>query len=171
MLVVGLYVAAACVLFPVTVLIFLTVLIFNPLAATIYAVTGVVSSGLVGWFIGSLLGKTFVAQFTGSRGKRAYDIIAQRGVIAVAILRHIPVAPFTVMNIIIGSAGISMTQFSLGTALGMAPGIAVLSMFQYGLKELFKSGDPVLAAAAGTLVLCSLFIAWLLQRIWRRRRS
>ena len=39
----------------------------------------------------------------------------------------VPIAPFTVVNLVAGASGISMFDFFVGTLLGMLPGLILIS--------------------------------------------
>jgi phospholipase D1/2 len=45
------------------------------------------------------------------------------------VIRLLPVAPFSIVNAVIGASHIRLRDFLLGTALGMAPGVAVTVIF------------------------------------------
>ena len=46
-----------------------------------------------------------------------------------AVVRNLPVAPFTIVNMVAGASHIKLGDFLLGTALGMAPGIVAIMVF------------------------------------------
>jgi hypothetical protein len=57
---------------------------------------------------------------------------ARRGVFAVVAIRFLPVAPFTMVNIVLGAARIKLWHFVLGTAIGLTPGFLARSLRQLG---------------------------------------
>ena len=59
----------------------------------------------------------------------------------------IPIAPFSIVNLVAGSTQISFRQFLLGTALGMTPGILFLSAILNGLEETLRG--PTLFSFVG----------------------
>jgi len=65
---------------------------------------------------------------TGERARRAFAAFGNTGVLAMAGVRLVPVAPFTVVNLAAGLCGVPLRSFLLGTLIGLAPGIAVLSL-------------------------------------------
>jgi len=48
--------------------------------------------------------------------------MAKQGILTVAMIRNIPVAPFTIVNLIAGASHIRLKDYLIGTALGMLPG-------------------------------------------------
>jgi SNARE associated Golgi protein len=63
----------------------------------------------------------------GPRLSRIRNSLARRGVLAVATVRMVPLAPFTLVNVVAGASQIRLTDYLAGTALGMAPGLIALS--------------------------------------------
>jgi phospholipase D1/2 len=43
------------------------------------------------------------------------------------MIRMVPVAPFSVVNVLAGASRLRLTDFLIGTALGMAPGIIAMA--------------------------------------------
>jgi uncharacterized membrane protein YdjX (TVP38/TMEM64 family) len=55
--------------------------------------------------------------------------LARKGTMAIAIVRLLPIAPFSVVNAVAGASHIRPREFLLGTALGMLPGIVAIVVF------------------------------------------
>ena len=58
------------------------------------------------------------------------EVIAarERGVLTIITLRIVPVAPFTVINIIAGISEIRLRDFAIGSFIGMVPGVMAISL-------------------------------------------
>jgi uncharacterized membrane protein YdjX (TVP38/TMEM64 family) len=85
------------------------------------------ASALVTYLIGRRLGAELLRNLLGPRINRISRGIARRGVLAVAAIRLVPVAPFTLVNLVAGASRVRPLDYLVGTALGMAPGIALMS--------------------------------------------
>ena len=57
-----------------------------------------------------------------------------RGTVAVAVLRAVPIAPFTVFNLAAGASQLGFRQFLFGSVLGLAPGIGAIILFSNTLR-------------------------------------
>jgi uncharacterized membrane protein YdjX (TVP38/TMEM64 family) len=55
--------------------------------------------------------------------------LARRGVLAVIAIRIIPVAPFSIVNLVAGASHIRFRDFLLGTVIGELPGLLGISIF------------------------------------------
>lgn len=117
------YVLAGLALVPVTLLIGATGAVFGPQFGALYATAGVLASAALSHGIGRVLARGTVQRLAGSRLERILRAPARGGILAVAAVRMIPLAPFTVVNLVFGALHVRLRDFLLGTMLGMAPGI------------------------------------------------
>lgn len=137
------YVVSALVLFPVTLLNTVIVIVFGPLVGAGYALGGAALSAAVTYGIGRRLGRKTVRRIAGARVNRLSSRLAQRGIMAVTVVRLLPIAPFTVVNLVAGASQISFRDFMIGSVLGMAPGITATAIFIDRAAAALK--DPGLA--------------------------
>ena len=125
---IGVFIVAGFVAFPLTVLIAATAAAFGPALGILYATIGALVSAIITYAIGAALGRKALRDVLGPRLDQLRQRIARRGVIAIAAIRLVPIAPFTVVNLAAGAGDIRARDFLLGTALGLAPGLIVLSL-------------------------------------------
>jgi phospholipase D1/2 len=164
LLVVGGFVVGGLVMFPVTLLILITALAFEPLAGFTYALVGAVASALLTFTLGRWLGREKVSRLAGGRLQKLNRQLAKQGLLAMVIIRYLPVAPYTVVNLVAGASQIRMVDFLLGTALGMAPGILAINLFENALTRVAR--DP----QAGHVAILGLFTVVLLTGLWALRK-
>jgi uncharacterized membrane protein YdjX (TVP38/TMEM64 family) len=150
---------------PVTVLIAATALAFGPLLGFVYSLLGCLASATLAYGIGYFLGHDRFRSIAGARIDRLSRRIAHHGVMAVLIVRLVPVAPFTVVNMMAGASHIRLRDFVLGTCLGMLPGLLVMTLFGDQLDEVIR--DP---QAKTFLILIGLMALLVLLTAWVRRR-
>ncbi|MFE0757430.1 VTT domain-containing protein [Inquilinus sp. NPDC058860] len=171
-LVVAAFVLGGMVMFPVTVLIAATAAAYGAWPGLAYAGAGALASALAGYLVGLMAGENALRAVMGPRLHRIRDGIARRGVVAVATIRLVPVAPFTLVNLVAGAARIPILDFVLGTALGLAPGLLVLSTLGDRILSILR--DPSLAEIGVLLAVLAAWIALsvgLQALVSRRRRS
>jgi phosphatidylserine/phosphatidylglycerophosphate/cardiolipin synthase-like enzyme/uncharacterized membrane protein YdjX (TVP38/TMEM64 family) len=150
--VIGGYVVAGLLVMPVTLLIAATGFVFGPVTSALYAISGSLASALVTYLIGRHLGRDAVRRLAGRRVNRLSRRIARRGVLAVTVLRLMPVAPFTIVNLVAGASRIGLRDFLLGSAIGMAPGIAMTVAFVHHLAEAIRRPSLASIAVLGAIV-------------------
>jgi phosphatidylserine/phosphatidylglycerophosphate/cardiolipin synthase-like enzyme/uncharacterized membrane protein YdjX (TVP38/TMEM64 family) len=164
------YIIAGLLVFPVTLLIIATGVTFGAVHGFAYGLLGAEASALVSYAIGHHLGHRTIRNLSNRWVSRISRRLARQGLLAIITLRVVPVAPFSIINLVAGASHIRHRDFALGTLLGMAPGTLALTVFS----------DQVVAAvtAPGTLrytvlLLLALIIAaatWWLSR-WLLKRQ
>jgi phosphatidylserine/phosphatidylglycerophosphate/cardiolipin synthase-like enzyme/uncharacterized membrane protein YdjX (TVP38/TMEM64 family) len=157
--------------FPVTVLITFTGLTFGPLLGFVYAMLGSLASAAALFGIGSAVGGRVLRNWMGPRVERVSRGIAKQGVLAVAALRVVPVAPYTVINLVAGATHVRFFDFMAGTFLGMFPGILVLTALGDQLQDLWQRPTLANVGAALGLVAVYALVSWGIQRLVVRRRG
>jgi phosphatidylserine/phosphatidylglycerophosphate/cardiolipin synthase-like enzyme/uncharacterized membrane protein YdjX (TVP38/TMEM64 family) len=167
------FVVAGLFVFPVTLLIAATAAAFGPWFGFLYAGLGAVSSAVVGYGLGTLIGKGPLEEVIGPRLNRVHRSIARRGVIGVAAVRLVPVAPFTLVNLAAGASQIAFTEYVLGTVIGMAPGLALMAALGHQIFSILASPTwtntalfvlAVLAWIAVTIGVQALVLRWRRQK-------
>jgi phospholipase D1/2 len=173
-LVIGGFVAAGLVMFPVTVLIAAAAAAFGPWVGFGYAAAGALLSAIASYALGAAIGKRPLRNILGPRLNRVRQRVARRGVITVAAIRLVPIAPFTVVNLVAGASGIPLLNYVLGTMLGMLPGLIVISAVGHQLARIMTSPttmDFVLLIAAVTFWIgLSIGVQALVARYWDTAR-
>jgi phosphatidylserine/phosphatidylglycerophosphate/cardiolipin synthase-like enzyme/uncharacterized membrane protein YdjX (TVP38/TMEM64 family) len=156
------YVLAGLFSIPITILIVVTGVVFGATTGGLYALAGTLLSALVTYGAGRWLGRETVRRLAGTRINNMSRRLARRGLIAMIILRLLPVAPFTIVNVIAGASQISLRDYMLGTLLGMGPGIIVTVVFAHHLASAMRNPSPqsfvLVAAVAVVFVLVSMLV-------------
>jgi len=138
LLVLVIYVIGSCLMVPVTLLTVATALSFGPYTGFALAFSGSLLGGLAGYLLGRWLGRDVVQKLAGEKVNRLSRKLARRGWLTVAIVRMIPIAPFTIVNMVAGSSHISTRSFLMGTAIGMGPGILAIMLFEGALEQAIR---------------------------------
>lgn len=155
------YVVSSLIMLPITGLILVTALTFDPWPAIGYSLLGSVIAGVAGFAIGHVLARDTVRQLAGPRLNRVSKLLGRGGIVAVIALRILPVAPFTIVNIIAGASHIRWRNFTLGTALGLAPGILAINLFKTQAERAIQEPGPASVLFLGVVVvLIVLGISW-----------
>ncbi len=150
--------------FPVTLLVIASALIFAPLPAIVYSLAGSLLSAALTYGIGLYAGKNFVRGLVGSGVNRISRRLARRGVLTVTAIRLVPVAPFTVINLIAGASHIRFWDFILGTLLGMGPGVILITLFIDRLVNAIGQPNPALLILVAVAALIFAASMWRLKR-------
>jgi uncharacterized membrane protein YdjX (TVP38/TMEM64 family) len=154
--VIALFVAGGVMVFPVLLLIAATAATFGPWLGFVYAGAGALASALVTYGLGVLLGRQAIDGLLGPRLNRIRRSVARRGVLAVAAVRMVPIAPFTVVNLVAGATRIPLADYLLGTILGMAPGLILMSALGHQIFNMIT--EPTLS---NMLLLLVALLTWI----------
>ena len=171
LLVIGIFLAGGLVAFPIVILIAATAAAFGPWLGFLYATLGALASALALYAIGARFGQSALRSLLGERLDRVRSRIARRGVLAVAAVRVVPVAPFTLVNLALGASGIKLVDYVAGTLLGMLPGLIVVSALSHRIVAIISNPSvtevSLLALAVAAWVAVSLGVQALVSRFWR----
>jgi phospholipase D1/2 len=171
-LVLLIFVVGSVVSVPILALIGATVVTLGPLLGFACSAAGTMLAATATFGIGRLVGRKPLHRWLGKKLDALEQRIAKRGVIAIALIRKVPVAPFTFVNMLIGALGIRFRDFIFGTALGMLPGIAAFAFVSEAAIDAWREPTPqniAFIAAAIALWLSVVFgIQWALNRHSKR---
>lgn len=162
---------AATLMVPVTLLIAVTGIVFGPFYGALYAIAGSALSAALTYGVGGWIGRETVRDLLGARINRLSRRIAKRGILAVMVVRVLPVAPFIVVNVVAGASHIGLRDFLIGTLFGMTPGIVLTVTFAHHLAE--AALHPTAGAFAVLVVVALVLIASALglQKLFARREA
>jgi phospholipase D1/2 len=169
--VLGAYVVGSLLVVPVTLMIAATVVVFGAWLGLVYAMLGAMLAAAVTYWLGRIFGRDAVRRVAGSRLDRLSRALGRRGMLAIITVRIVPVAPFTVINLVAGATHISVRDFLVGTAIGLAPGIIATALFIDRIIAAIR--DPGLASwiILGAVLLLILAGMYFLRRLLQQRHA
>jgi phosphatidylserine/phosphatidylglycerophosphate/cardiolipin synthase-like enzyme/uncharacterized membrane protein YdjX (TVP38/TMEM64 family) len=152
------YTPACFVMFPRPLITLAAVVAFSPWLGFAYALTGIVLSAIVTYYVGKRMRRDTVRRLAGPHLDRMVEVLKKRGLLALTLLRLVPMAPFAVEGIVAGAVGLKLRHLALGTAIGMLPGTLTTTVFGGELESALSGGrfdwrlvgGAVLALALGT---------------------
>ena len=162
--VLGVYVVGGLIMIPITLMVGVTAMVFEPAWGALYAMVGCLLNALASYLIGSRLGKQTVRKLAGQRLNRLSRQIAKQGILTIAIIRNIPVAPFTIVNLIAGASHIELKDYLIGTAVGMLPGILAITIFADRLLHSIQNPDWINILIAVVLAAGLVLGSWWIKK-------
>jgi uncharacterized membrane protein YdjX (TVP38/TMEM64 family) len=167
----ALYTVGGFVMLPLLALLTATALVFDPLPAIAIALTGSLLNASAVYFAGAKLIRDWAQRSFGEPIARVRRALQGRGVIAVAMIRMVPVAPFTLVNVAAGTIGIPFRDYLFGTFLGLAPGTVLICVFGSELKDLMRDPSPTRVIAVVAIVAAWILLSLGIQRFVSRRNA
>lgn len=163
------FVAASLVVTPITGMIAVCALLFDPWVASLTALAGTLLAAAVNHWVGGHFSNVVAARVPRKIAERIKRMVKSSDMWSLAGLRLIPIAPFTIINVAAGAAGVRLRDLLLGTLIGMGPGIVLICLGVDRARAILDGEsvfDPwiVAAMAAAGIMLIGL-------RVWFTRRK
>lgn len=127
-IVVGAFLLGSFVVFPVTALIAATGVALGSWDGLIWASVGTFVGACTNYGIARVIPERHIDAWLGPWIRNMGARFERGGIVSIMIARNIPIAPFTLVNVVAGAAGIRFADYLIGTVLGMAPTIAALTI-------------------------------------------
>jgi phosphatidylserine/phosphatidylglycerophosphate/cardiolipin synthase-like enzyme/uncharacterized membrane protein YdjX (TVP38/TMEM64 family) len=168
LIVIGGFVLGGLLVMPVTMLIAATGIVFGPWLGMLYSLLGATLSAVFVYGIGREVGRDAVRRVAGRRINDLSRRIAKRGLLAMLFVRIVPVAPFSIINLVAGASHLGFRDFLIGTILGLLPGTILISFFVDRIVAAVRHPGPVtfalLALVAGVAIAGTLAVRARLKR-------
>ena len=159
------YVVGGLVSFPIAILIPVTAFIFGPVYGPCYSLVGVMLNASILYALGHFLGHTAVRKLGGTHVNYLSQRLAHHGLFTIATLRAVPLAPFTVVNLVAGASHIRFRDYTTGTLIGIAPALMVMSLIGVRLEKAVR--NPL---SADLLIVAELTILMIVATLWLKYR-
>jgi phospholipase D1/2 len=170
-IVVGAFLVGSFIVFPVTALIAATGVALGPTNGLIWASIGSLTGAVVTYGLGRMLPARTLDSWIGPWIRRMGKRCERGGIVSVMVARNIPIAPFTLVNIVSGAANIPFRDYMIGTCLGMGPMIAALTVLGDRLRDAWQAPTATNAALLAFAILVWIVIAMSLQFLSNRLAS
>jgi uncharacterized membrane protein YdjX (TVP38/TMEM64 family) len=146
------YTPACLVMFPRPLITLGAVIAFGPWLGFTYSLLGIVGSAVVTYYLGRRMRRDTVRRLAGPKLDRMIDVLKRYGLLAMTLLRLVPIAPFAVESIVAGAIHMRLRDVVLGTAIGLVPGTLATTVFGDAIETaLTGSGEVNWWLVAGTI--------------------
>jgi len=158
--VMAVYASALLVMFPLSLLVVVTGLLFGPAWGLAYATLGTLTSSVVSYWVGHWLGREALMRYGGRHLRGLSGYLSKRGIRTMTVINLLPLAPFTLTNMLAGAFHLKFRDYMIGSTLGIVPGLAAVILLGSQLGALFTAASTQelilagvgLAAGVGLLV-------------------
>jgi len=164
LIVVAMFVIGGLIVIPVNALTAVTILVFGPIAGALYSLIGCTASALVLYEIARRIPLRRLRPNAGARMQRFHHHLVRHAVWAVALVRLVPVAPYSIVCILLGTTEIRRAPYIAGTMLGMLPGILVNAFFIDRVIAAIRHPSMTTAALLGLAVVVIAALALLVRK-------
>ena len=147
------YTPACFVMFPRPLITLAAVVAFGPWLGFVYALAGIVGSAIVTYYAGRRMRRDTVRRLAGPGLDRMVKVLKKHGLLAMTLLRLVPIAPFAVEGIVAGAVHLKLWHLAAGTAIGMLPGTLATTVFGDQLESALSGGSFNWWMVGGVLLL------------------
>ena len=165
------YTAASLLFVPVNLMIAATAAAFGGLLGFVYALAGSLLAATVVFGLGRGIGRDPVRRFAGRWVNAVSRRLSEHGLFAMTLLRLMPVAPFSVVNLVAGASEMRIRDFLLGSLIGMLPGLALMTVFGDRLGAWLRRPETGNLVILIGVTLAVVTLALLLRRWSQRTRT
>jgi phospholipase D1/2 len=168
------YIVGGFVFFPVTLLSLLTAAVFGAVYGPIYGMCGALASAAVMFWVGRWAGIRGLRSLFGSRIRMVDHHFKKAGVFGVAIIRLIPIAPYSLVNLAAGVSSVRFFDLMAGTFIGFLPGFLAKGIVADSLMQIFfnPTQKSIRYFLVGLLVWFILaYASYKLAERWKKRRA
>jgi uncharacterized membrane protein YdjX (TVP38/TMEM64 family) len=153
---------------PLSFLTIVVIVAFGAVHGFFIALTSAVLAAAITFELGKLLGHDVLIRLGGERVNAISHRLGKNGLLAVIAIRLVPIAPFAIVNMVVGTSHIRRRDMLLGTALGMTPGTLIMVFFiDQILAALTRPSATTGVLVALALVL--ILIGGIALRRWSRK--
>ncbi len=158
------FTVAVALAVPLSFLTLVTIVAFGPWAGVACALSGALLGAVISYTIGMTLGRSAVQRLGGERVQALNRQLARRGLLAVIVVRMVPVAPFAVVNMVCGASHIRLRDLLLGSAIGTMPFNLAAMIFMPQMIAALKQPNST------TWLLLAITVALIVLGSWGLRR-
>jgi uncharacterized membrane protein YdjX (TVP38/TMEM64 family) len=134
------YTPACFVMFPRPLITLASVIAFRPWLGFVYALTGILFSAIVTYYLGKRMRRDTVRRLAGPHLDKMVEVLKKHGLLALTLLRLVPMAPFAVEGIVAGAVRLKLWHLVLGTAIGMLPGTLATTVLGGQIESALSGG-------------------------------
>jgi uncharacterized membrane protein YdjX (TVP38/TMEM64 family) len=155
---------------PQVALIAAAAVVFGPWLGSLYAWIGTFVSAQIGYELGRAFGGRLIRDLKSKGVARFMALVHRNGFMASLIIRLVPAAPFIVVNMAAGAAGVRRLPYAAGTGVGIIPKILLTAFAGGTVTAAFSGGGLVQIGLLAGAVAIWVGSAWLARR-WLRARE
>ncbi len=137
------YTPACFIMFPRPLITLAGVVAFGPWLGFLYAVVGIVGSSVVTYYLGKRMRRDTVRRLAGRKLDKMVEVLKKHGLLAMTLLRLVPIAPFAVEGIVAGAVRLKLWHLAVGTGIGMLPGTLVATIFGDQLETALSGSGEI----------------------------
>ena len=135
------YLLLLTVMFPLTILVVVTGFLFSPWWALFYATVATLCSSALSYWIGHVLGRSTIEKHSSHYLRVVSRFMQENSVHSMVVINLLPIAPFTMTNMMAGAFQLKFSRYMIGSAIGIIPGLIVVTLLGGQLNKIVSATD------------------------------
>jgi uncharacterized membrane protein YdjX (TVP38/TMEM64 family) len=123
------------------------------------ALVGATIGACLAFAVARAIGRDGAVAILGNGAATADQLIEERGLLGITVLRLLPIVPFNALNYAAGLSSLTFGRYLLGTAVGMIPGTFILASLASRADDPSSPGFAASVASAGVVLIASVYVA------------
>lgn len=164
------YTVGAFIMFPRPLLTLLAVMAFGPWLGFTYSMAGILCAALATYYAGRLLPPGTLRRYAGDKLDDIAKVLRRYSFSAIFAASFVPTPPFAVQGAIAGALRIRLWRYSLGTLLGMAPGVLAGAVFGRQIAAALEDPSTISYGLLAAVVVVFVALSYFVRR-WFARKS
>jgi phospholipase D1/2 len=169
---ISVYTLCATLFMPVTVLTGVTAIIFGYWYGLVISLAGALFAAAITYGAGNLLDVRKIEWLKGGAFQRVQEHAENSNIVGITFLRMLPIAPYAVVNVILGVLRVPFMVFMLATLFGLLPGKITAVFLADSVGEIWRNPDAKNIAILGAGLVAWFFVVWVTHyfyRAWKRK--
>jgi phospholipase D1/2 len=167
-IVLGCFLGAGLVVFPMLLLIIACAAAFGPGFGFVYSSTGMLASAALNYAIGTWLGELLPKVLGDRRFDSMRSALMRRGLITTAVVRAIPGSPFALVSVVAGASAIRFLDYLIGTAIGIMVPVVLLTVATEQTSRLLTEPSAIQFALLVGVIALWIAVAFGAQTVLKR---
>ena len=167
-IVLGCFLGAGLVVFPMLLLIIACVAVFGPVLGFVYSSVGLLASAALNYAIGTWLGREVLLNALGRRFDSTRSALMRRGLVTTTVVRAIPGSPFALVSVAAGASDIRFLDYLIGTAIGIMVPVVLLTVATEQTSRLLTEPSAMQFAVLAGVIALWIAVAFGAQAILER---
>jgi len=155
--VIAVYTLLGLISFPIVVLIPATAAVFGVVNGFFYSMLALAANAAVLYSLGFYFSRKTLKMINPEQTKHIHKKLSRHSFLSIMILRLLPAAPYTVVNLLAGAFRIPFFKYTAGTIVGIAPSVIIMTTVGHRLNEIlmntFSHKTLIIAAGIGVLLI------------------
>ena len=168
-IVLGCFLGAGLVVFPMLLLIIACAVVFGPVLGFVYSSAGMLASAVLNYAIGTWLGRELLLKMLGGRRfDSTRSALIRRGLITTAVVRAIPGSPFALVSVVAGASDIRFLDYLIGTAIGIMVPVVLMTVATEQTSQLLTEPSAIQFAMLVGVITLWIAVAFGAQAVLER---